>query len=152
VPSDRVYTRISKALGANGLRAVGKLNVPLYRLSRGRVGGRLDRAPVLLLTTVGRKSGKKRTAPVVYLADGERLVVIGSNAGNERPAAWALNLIDTPEAEVQVRGERYPVLARVTEGDERAELWRRSNQQFSGFDDYSARTDREIPVFALERS
>src|SRR5262245_64916153 len=89
---DRFYTRLSRAIGARGLRWTGKLNVPLYRASGGRIGGRIGRAPVLLLTTTGRRSGEPRTAPVVYLADGENVVVIGSNAGHSRTPAWSLNL------------------------------------------------------------
>jgi deazaflavin-dependent oxidoreductase (nitroreductase family) len=137
-------------MGATGLRWTGKLNVPVYRLTGGRVGGRVGRAPVLLLTTTGRKSGQPRTAPVVYLADGERYVVIGSNAGNARTPAWSLNLKANPDAEVEIGRERRPVKARVTEGTERAELWRRHNEQYAGFDDYEARTDRDIAVFVLE--
>jgi deazaflavin-dependent oxidoreductase (nitroreductase family) len=133
------------------LRAVGKLNVPLYRASRGRLFGRVGKAPVLLITTVGRRSGQHRTAPVLYLADGERLIVIGSNAGNERAPAWALNLRTNPDAEVQVRGERWKVQARVVEGEERAELWRRMNEHYGGFDHYRERTDRDIALFVLER-
>jgi deazaflavin-dependent oxidoreductase (nitroreductase family) len=132
------------------LRTLGKFNVPVYRLTRGRVLGRVGRAPVLLLTTTGRRSGEPRTAPVVFLADGERMVVIGSNAGNERPPAWALNLEANPEAEVQVRGRRAKVHARITEGEERDELWRQMNGQYAGFDDYRQRTQRHINVFVLE--
>jgi deazaflavin-dependent oxidoreductase (nitroreductase family) len=150
VPSDRAYARFSMAIPAAVLRAGGKLNVPLYRASRGRLFGRIGRAPVLLVTTTGRRSGKRRTAPVLYLADGERLVVIGSNAGSERPPAWALNLRANPNAEVQVRGERRQMRARVAEGEERGELWRRMNDQYGGFDDYRARTGRDIPVLVLE--
>jgi deazaflavin-dependent oxidoreductase (nitroreductase family) len=152
MPSDRAWSRFSSGLGARGLRAVGKLNVPVYRATRGRLMGRIGRAPVLLLTTTGRKSGEQRTAPVVYLADGERYVVIGSNAGNSRPPAWALNLRADPAAEVEVRGDRRRVRARVAEGEERADLWRRMNEQYGGFDDYRARTGRDISVFVLERS
>lgn len=148
--SDRTYSRLSMAIPAGALRAVGKLNVPLYRATGGRLFGQLDRAPVLLLTTTGRKSGQPRTAPVVYLADGERVVVIGSNAGNERAPAWALNLRANPDAEVELGRERRKVCARVAEGDERAELWRRVNEQYSGFDGYAARTSRDIAVFVLE--
>ena len=148
--SDRTYTRISTAIPAGALRAIGRLNVPLYRASRGRLFGRLDRAPVLLLTTTGRKSGVPRTAPVVYLADGERIVVIGSNAGNTRTPAWALNLRSNPDAEVEVRADRRRVTARVAEGEEREDLWRRMNEQYAGFDDYRSRTSRDISVFVLE--
>ena len=150
VRSDRAYARFSMAIPAAVLRAAGKLNVPVYRASRGRLFGRIGRAPVLLVTTTGRRSGKPRTAPVLYLADGERLVVIGSNAGNERPPAWALNLQANPNAEVQVRGERRYVHARIAEDQERDELWRRMNQQYGGFEDYRERTARDIPLFVLE--
>lgn len=148
--SDRAWSRISTGLGARGLRAVGKLNVPIYRATRGRVLGKIGRAPVLLLTTTGRRSREPRTAPLVYLADGERFVLIGSNAGNTRAPAWALNLRADPEAEVEVCGARRRVRARVAEGEERADLWRRMNEQYAGFDDYTARTSRDIAVFVLE--
>jgi F420H(2)-dependent quinone reductase len=151
VPSgDKFYSRMSQAMGATGLRWIGRFNVPLYRFTGGRIGGRINKAPVLLLTTTGRKSGQQRTAPVVYIADGENLVVIGSNAGHGRTPAWSLNLKANPEAEVEVRRERRPVLARVAEGEERAELWRKHNDQYSGFDEYEARTDRDIALFVLE--
>jgi F420H(2)-dependent quinone reductase len=151
VPSgDKFYSRASQAMGATGLRWTGKLNIPLYRLSGGRIGGRINQAPVLLLTTTGRKSGQKRTAPVVYLADGENMVVIGSNAGHNRTPAWSLNLKANPEAEVEVGRARRQVQARVAEGEERAELWRKHNEQYSGFDEYEARTNRDIALFVLE--
>jgi deazaflavin-dependent oxidoreductase (nitroreductase family) len=150
VLSDKTYARFSMALGASGLRAAGKLNVPLYRATRGRLFGRIGRAPVLLITTTGRRSGQPRTAPILFLADGPRLIVIGSNAGNENPPAWALNLLANPDAEVQVRGERRRVRARVAEGEERAELWRRMNDQYDGFDGYRERTARDIRLFVLD--
>ncbi len=147
---DKFYSRASQLMGATGLRWAGKLNIPLYRLSGGRLMGKVNEAPVLLLTTTGRKSGQKRTAPVVYLADGDKLVVIGSNAGHSRTPAWSLNLKANPEADVEVGRSRRPVRARVAEGEERAELWRRHNVQYSGFDEYEARTDRDIALFVLE--
>ncbi len=137
-------------MGSTGLRWTGKLNIPLYRLSGGRIGGKVAGSPVLLLTTTGRKSGQARTAPVLYLAEGERQIVIGSNAGHRNAPAWSLNLKANPEAEVEVGRKRRRVRARIAEGEERAELWRRVNEQYSGFDDYEARTDREIAVFVLE--
>jgi len=150
MPSDRFYTRVSSTMPAWMLKATGKLNIPIYRLSGGRLFGSLDGTPVLLLTTTGRKSGQQRTAPVAYMRDGERIVVIGSNAGNVRAPAWALNLEANPEAEVETGRKRSQVRARIAAGDERADLWRRINEQYSGFDDYAAKTDRDIRVFVLE--
>jgi len=150
MPSDRVLSRFSMSISATGLRLMGRLNVPIYRLTRGRLMNSVGDAPVLLLTTTGRRSGQQRTAPVCYLADGERVVVIGSNAGYKNEPAWSLNLKAHPEATVEVGADRKSVRARVTEGDERADLWRRMNQQYAGFDDYEARTSRDIAVFDLE--
>jgi deazaflavin-dependent oxidoreductase (nitroreductase family) len=150
MPSDRTLSRFSMAMPAAALRISGKLNVPLYRLSGGRVGGKVGRAPVLLLTSTGRRSGQQRTAPVLYLKDGERLVVIGSNAGNAKAPAWSLNLKSNPDAEVEVGRDHSLVRARVTEGEERAELWRKMNAQYAGFDAYDANTSRDIAVFVLE--
>jgi len=150
MPSDHALARLSHVFGATGLRIAGKLNVPLYRLTRGRLMGKVGRAPVLLITTTGRRSGQQRTAPVLYLADGERLVVIGSNAGYERPPAWSLNLEANPDAEVEVGSRRLSVRARIADGEERADLWRRCNEQYGGFDEYRERTDRRIRVFVLE--
>jgi deazaflavin-dependent oxidoreductase (nitroreductase family) len=141
---------MSQMMGATGLRWTGKLNIPLYRLSGGRIGGKINEAPVLLLTTTGRKSGQTRTAPVVYLTESANLVVIGSNAGHNRAPAWSLNLKANPEAEVEVGRKRHQVRARVAEGGERDDLWRKHNEQYSGFDEYEARTDRDIALFVLE--
>jgi F420H(2)-dependent quinone reductase len=150
VPSDRFYSRLSHSLGAKGLRMVGKLNAPVYRLSGGRIGGRVGGGPVLLLTTTGRKSGQPRTAPVLYLAEGDRFVVINTNAGNQKTPAWSLNLKANPDAEVEVGRKRVKVRARPAEGEERADLWRRHMQQYSGWDYYESKLDREITVFVLE--
>jgi deazaflavin-dependent oxidoreductase (nitroreductase family) len=150
VPSDRFWSRFSNSLGAKGLRTVGKLNAPIYRLTRGRVGGKLGKAPILLLTTTGRKSGQPRTAPVLYLADGDNFVVINTNAGNEKTPAWSLNLRANPEAAVEVGSRRVEVRSRLAEGEERADLWRRHMQQYSGWEFYESKLDREVGVFVLE--
>jgi deazaflavin-dependent oxidoreductase (nitroreductase family) len=150
VPKDRFYSRISMSLGATGLRWTGKLNTPLYRLTRGRIGGKVGRAPVLLLTTTGRKSGQLRTCPVVYLEDDGRFVIINTNAGNAPTPAWSFNLKANPEAEVEIGSRKQPVRARIAEGEERADLWRKHNLQYSGFDEYAEKLDREIAVFVLD--
>jgi deazaflavin-dependent oxidoreductase (nitroreductase family) len=150
MPSDHTWTRFTTGISAGALRRLGKFNVPVYRATRGRLMGKVNRAPVLLLTTTGRKSGQRRTAPVLFLRDGAGVVVIGSNAGNARPPAWALNLLSNPDADIQIRGERRAVRARVAEGEERERLWRAANEQYGGFDDYERRTGRDIRVFVLE--
>jgi deazaflavin-dependent oxidoreductase (nitroreductase family) len=150
MPSDHAVARFSNSLGARGLRWMGKLNVPVYRATGGRLMGKVNKAPVLLLTTTGRKSGQMRTAPVVYLADGERMVVINTNAGSAKVPAWSLNLAANPEAEVEVGRRKIPVRARVASGEERADLWRRHNQQYAGFDDYDEKLEREPKVIVLE--
>ncbi len=148
--SDRANARLSMSMPAGLLRATGKLNVPIYRMTRGRLMGKIGRAPVLLLTSTGRRTGQPRTSPVLYLADGDRVVVIGSNAGNVHAPAWSHNLKANPDAEIEIRNGRRPVRARVAEGEERAELWRKMNAQYRGFEDYDHRTSREIAVFVLD--
>jgi deazaflavin-dependent oxidoreductase (nitroreductase family) len=148
--SDHAYARFSMSMPAGMLRALGRVNVPIYRLTRGRLLGKIGKAPVLLLTSTGRRSGEPRTTPVLYLEDDGRYVVIGSNAGNASTPAWAHNLKANPTAEVQVGSRRIAVHARVAEGHERAALWRKANEQYGGFEDYEARTSRDISVFVLE--
>jgi deazaflavin-dependent oxidoreductase (nitroreductase family) len=150
VPADRFYARFSMGLSTKNFRRIGKLNSPVYRLTGGRVGGRVGKAPILLLTTTGRKSGQMRTAPVVYLDDGERISIINTNAGHDKVPAWSLNLKANPEAEIEIGRERRPVLARIAEGEERDDLWRRHNVQYSGFDEYDENIDRRPEVFVLE--
>jgi F420H(2)-dependent quinone reductase len=149
MPSDHTFSRFSMSLPVWVLRTSGKFNVPVYRLSRGRLMNKIGRAPVLLLTTTGRRSGQTRTAPVLFQRDGENVVVIGSNAGNREPG-WSFNLRANPEAEIEIGPKRSRVRARVSEGEERERLWKTMNAQYEGFDDYDRRADRDIPVFVLE--
>jgi deazaflavin-dependent oxidoreductase (nitroreductase family) len=150
MPSDRFYAKFSNTIGARGLRWAGKLNIPAYKLSGGRIGAKVGDAPVLLLTTTGRRSGEPRTAPVVYLERGEAMIVIDTNAGNERLPAWSHNLKAKPEAEVQIGRRKVPVTARVAIGAEREELWRACNAQYGGFDEYIEWMKRTPSVWVLE--
>ncbi len=150
MPSNRFYSRLSMTMPDSWLKATGKLNVPIYRLTRGRLMNTVGTAPVLLLTSIGRRSGQPRTVPVVFLTDGERQVIVGSNAGNTRAPAWSYNLQANSDAEIEIGGDRRLVRARVIDGEERAELWRRVNEMYEGFDEYDAKTSRDIAVFALE--
>lgn len=138
------------SLGATGLRLTGKMNIPIYRLTRGRVMGKVGKAPVLLLHSKGRRSGQIRVAPVVYMADGANVIVIGSNAGNRNEPGWSFNLKANFDAHVEIGGEHRDVTARVAAGEERERLWKAMNVQYAGFDDYEAKTNRDIAVFVLE--
>ena len=144
------YTRISMAMPQAVFTATGKLNAHIYRLTGGRFLNKVGTAPVLLLTAIGRRSGEPRTVPIVYLADGERQIVIGSNAGHARTPAWSHNLQANPDAEVQIGGKRRLVRARMAAGEEREQLWRKMNEMYEGFDSYDANTSREIAVFVLD--
>jgi len=150
MPSDHALARLSMLLPAGALRALGRLNVPVYRLTRGRLMNKVGQAPVMLLTSTGRRSGKPRTAPVLYARHGESLVVISSNGGNHNAPGWSYNLKAHPDAEVQIGAQRRLVRARVAVGEERTRLWRTMNERYAGFDDYEANVSRDIAVFVLE--
>jgi len=122
-----------------------------YRMTGGLVGGSLGRLPVLLLTTTGRKSGKKRTTPLVYLADGDNFVIIASNGGSDQHPEWWLNLRANPNAEVQVGPDVKYVVAERAEGTERERLWREVNELYHGYEEYQRSTKREIPVVVLRQ-
>ena len=121
----------------------------LYRRSRGKVLGRFGQEPILLLHTVGRKTGEPRTTPLCYLRDGERLVLVASNGGNPKHPAWFLNLQAQPEAEVEVRGKRLRVRAEQVSPGEKARLWPRITSLYPGYESYQRRTTRDIPVVLL---
>jgi deazaflavin-dependent oxidoreductase (nitroreductase family) len=121
----------------------------LYGLTGGRVGATFSGAPVLLLITTGRKSGKRRTWPLVYMRDGEDIVIVASNAGNDQHPAWWLNLRDNPEAEIRIGSENKRVLAETASAEEKSRLWRLVVGMYAGFEDYQRGTDREIPVVVL---
>ena len=130
-------------------RAVTGLHNTLYRLSGGRVGGSLLGRPVLLLSVEGRKTGKRRTSPLLYLADGENLVIVASVGGAAHHPTWWLNLRAHPEAEVQVGRRKLGVRAREAVGEEKARLWTRLVEMYPGYAEYQRRTSREIPVIVL---
>src|SRR4051794_6619547 len=104
-------------------RYFGGLNTKLFRATKGKIGGRMMGAPVLLLTTTGRKSGKARTNPLLYLGDGERFVVVASKGGYPTHPAWYLNLSDNPEVTVEVGAATLKMRARTASAPEKASYW-----------------------------
>lgn len=106
----------------------------------------------LLLTTVGRKSGQLRRTGLFFGQEGDRFVLIGSSfSGGPKHPSWYLNLAAHPEAQVQIKGEKFLVRARTAEGEERARLWRLMTSRWPAYDTYQARSTRQIPVVVLER-
>jgi deazaflavin-dependent oxidoreductase (nitroreductase family) len=109
-------------------------------------------APLLLLTSTGARTGQLRTTPVVYLPDGERLVIFASKAGAPTHPAWYLNLVANPSATVEVGSETFDVTASVATGEERERLYGQQEAVMAQFADYAQKTTREIPVVVLERA
>jgi deazaflavin-dependent oxidoreductase (nitroreductase family) len=130
-------------------KVTGAIHAALYRLTGGRLGGRMKQAPVLLLTVEGRKSGKRRTTPLLYSRDGDNVVVIASKGGDPKHPAWYLNLRDA-EAEILIGRERRRVRARDAEGEERERLWRQMVELWPDYAEYQKKTTRQIPVVVLE--
>ncbi|HLZ55835.1 MAG TPA: nitroreductase family deazaflavin-dependent oxidoreductase [Ktedonosporobacter sp.] len=126
-------------------------SVLLYRLSGGAIGGRMGKAPLLLLTTTGRKSGKRYTTPVLYLVDGDRWVVVGSYAGAPMHPGWWLNLKANPRAEIEVGRQKVQVTAAQASAEERTRLWPLLTEMYPRYNDYQKKTSREMPVGILTR-
>ncbi|OZC46444.1 nitroreductase family deazaflavin-dependent oxidoreductase [Rhodococcus sp. RS1C4] len=123
-----------------------------FRANHGKVGGPFEGAPLLLLHTVGAKSGADRLSPLMYLPDGDRYVIFASKAGADTNPAWYHNLLANPAARIEVGDDTIDVVAREIEGDERDALYRKQAELYSGFADYEKKTTRVIPVVALSAS
>ena len=133
-------------------RVFGVLHKVVYERSGGRLGANLCGRTMLLLTTTGRKSGKARSLPLAYLADGDDLIVVASNGGEPTHPAWWLNLRENPQAKVQVGRERFAVTASRAGAEERARLWPRLKAYNPPYAHYERKTEREIPVVILRRA
>src|SRR5690348_6570385 len=121
-----------------------------FHANEGKVGGPFEGRTMLLLTTTGAKSGKRRTTPLVYLADGDRLLIFASKGGAPTNPDWYHNLVAHPDATVEIGTETKSVRARVAAGDERTRIWETQKERYPGFAEYERNTDREIPVVILE--
>lgn len=138
------------ALQRTMVRRLMKLAVLLYRRSGGRIGGTLKGAPVLLLSTTGRKSGKTWTTPLIYQHDEQRLIVIASNAGCDKHPSWWLNLRSTPRAVVELGRNKIEVTASEASDATRDRLWALMAAVHPGYNDYTTRTTRRLPVVVLD--
>jgi F420H(2)-dependent quinone reductase len=144
VPSD------SSQMANLGFRILGGMHRRVYRLTGGKVGGQIGKLPVLLLTTIGRRSGRPRTQPLAYAQAGDGYAVIASKGGAPQHPLWYLNLRANPLAEVTVGCETRRVRARDAQGEERERLWRALADLYPGYDRYAQKTSRRIPVVVLE--
>lgn len=122
-----------------------------YRLSGGRMMGSMRGAPILLLTTTGRKSGRRRTTPLAYITEGDAYVLMASNAGRPSHPAWYLNLRHEPAATIKVKNRTLSVRAETLGTEERARLWQRLRKTSPFPDEYQSKTSREIPLLRLTK-
>jgi len=132
-----------------GMRFITGVHEFWYRATNGLVGGNLLGARVLLLTTTGRKSGKRHTTPLTYLEDGENLVIIASNGGADTDPNWWSNLKANPQSLVQVGAQHKELLAEAATGAERERLWSAVTARYPVYRRYAVATKREIPVVIL---
>jgi len=131
-------------------KRLSALHRVLFRITRGRIGRRLVDNDMLLLTTTGRRSGRPHTIPLLYLAEGDRVVVIASWGGRPHHPDWYLNLMAEPQVKVQIDGWVRPMRARTAGPEERAQWWPRIIDAYDGYREYQSRTHRVIPVVVLE--
>jgi deazaflavin-dependent oxidoreductase (nitroreductase family) len=130
----------------------GPEHVRSYRETGGELGHLWRKgSSILLLTTVGRKTGEERTTPLIYGRHGDAYVVVASKGGADEPPGWYANLQERPEVQVQVMDEVFTARARTATSEEKPELWRQMVGHWPDYDDYQRKTDREIPVVILER-
>ena len=156
-PFGRLTAAASQFLNKRGIylgRRSTRLHVALYRLAKGRLGGHIPGWPearIALLDHTGARTGKRRTSPVMYLEDGDSVVVMASKAGQPTNPAWFHNLMTNPDTTVQTGPSVLQVHARLTIGEERNRLWSRFVEMYPGSDFYRRNAgDREIPIVALD--
>ena len=144
------WTRTQERLVSPIIRVMTLLNVWAYRLTGGRTGGTfLQGAPVCLVTVKGKRSGTLRTVALLYLAAGDDVVLVASKGGMSHHPAWYHNMIANPDVEVQIGSTTRRMRARRASSAEKAALWPRLIAMYRDYDDYQARTTREIPVMIL---
>jgi deazaflavin-dependent oxidoreductase (nitroreductase family) len=131
------------------IRLMGRAHAAIYRRSGGARLSSFGAAPVLLLTTTGRRTGKERTVPLLYVKDGEAFAIVGSMGGHDSHPAWVHNLRARPQATVQVGDQVIAVNAREADPDEVARLWLKLVEMYPAYADYRARTSRRFPVVLL---
>ncbi|WP_156661049.1 nitroreductase family deazaflavin-dependent oxidoreductase [Mycobacterium sp. 852002-51163_SCH5372311] len=133
------------------IKWMSRINTWLYKATGGKLGGKfLQGAPVALLTTTGRKTGQPRASPLLYMRDGDRVIVVASHGGREKNPMWYLNLKADPKVSVQIKDEVLHLKARDASDDERAKYWPQLVKMYSSYEDYQSWTERKIPIVICE--
>lgn len=133
------------------LSIFGDSHVRTYRETKGERGYIWNGAPILLLTTKGRKSGEERINPLIFVQDGDNVAVVASKGGAPEHPAWYLNLEAEPKVKVQIKGDVFDAVARTAVGAERERLWPKAVKTWPQYADYQSLTERKIPIVVLER-
>jgi deazaflavin-dependent oxidoreductase (nitroreductase family) len=128
------------------IKWMSRVNTWMYRVSRGKWGGTFQKRPVALLTTTGRKTGQPRVSPLLYLREGDRVILVASQGGRDKHPLWYLNLKANPKVSVQIKDEVLQLQARDATPEEREQYWPKLVAMYPSFDDYQSWTDRVIPV------
>lgn len=131
---------------------MGEDHVRLYRETNGEQGYLWNGAPTLLLTTTGRKSGQPRDIAIIYTPYKDSYVIIASKGGSPTHPLWYLNILEDPNVEVQVKGDKFKAVARTAPSPEREQLWGEAVKTWPRYDLYQSRTERRIPVVVLDRA
>ena len=151
-PEFTPYTERQERFGEWFIKNLGRMQVRVYEWTGGRVWNRFLGAPCAILTTTGRRSGKRRKVPLLFMEDGDRVVMVASKGGMSKAPVWYHNLCANPEAEIQIGGRKRRMVAREATPDEESELWPRLDAIYPNYAEYRARCEgvRHIPVLIFE--
>lgn len=150
MPQPKPFTPAQEKLLSFAVKPMSRINTWLYRLTGGKIGGRWAYgAPVMLVTFTGRKTGKSRTTPLLYLRDGDAVITVASKGGSANHPKWFLNLEAHPECDVEIGREKRRMRARRATKDEKAKYWPLLVEMYPDYGVYQTRTQRDIPVVIL---
>ncbi len=132
------------------IKWISRANTWLYRTTGGKLGSTFQKAPVALLTTTGRKTGRPRVSPLLYLCEGDRVILAASRSGSDKNPMWYLNLKANPQVQVQIKGDVLNLTAHEANKEERQQYWAKLVAMYPTFEDYQSWTDRVIPLVICE--
>jgi F420H(2)-dependent quinone reductase len=132
------------------IKWMARANTWIYKRSNGKLGGRIQNSPIALLTTTGRKTGEPRVSPLLYIREGDRVILVASQGGRDKHPLWYLNLKAEPKVSVQIKNEVLQLRARDATAGERDEYWPKLAAMYPTLNDYQSWTDRVIPIVVCD--